>query len=899
MKIKQLLTKTLLVAVGLLAGQSVWGAVEITETYDFGGFITANNGTANLTTSGDGIAQSGSSEKKGTVKVIDNLTVGGNTLNLNGRFAVDYQYNAGAQIRFMWRKSNNAYQHGLAGQWNGNGTADSQGAARFSVLNLKAGDKITLTFAIQSGRDATPYTCSASQLTGIAADAKLTSGTQYTVAADGNVDLYFVNNNFAISKIVIVTYGTETVSAPTMSITGVNAKARKVTITAGTSDAGNDVTTYYTTDGSTPTTSSASFTTASQEITVGAGAESESTVTVKAFSVSSTSTASDVVSSDISVGTKVKLAAPNIKFSGFTLNGSIYNPTYSFTTDQSGVIGSPTPTLSYSFNGGDAKQGNSYKSVTAGTLMVTATAEGYDPNSTEMEIIGGNFTQSYTFDATTSVTVDTSVENVWGSGGNAQSVNGAGWSFASLSHCTYTLRSDMSLSNFAYARATTANTMQGFYVRGSSNGVINYILADGEYIMFETLNDKVLANSETKSQSFAQYANVRKIYVYSPATEVDLAIAYCKANEPSTEFETAIEAETFTTAAEVYAFHTAWQVDKASGNDLTKVIINADFGSGSVEPWTIYGDASSSATSDGDKYGIIESNGNGGYQYNTGWNGRNVSQNIYGLPAGGYRLTAKIYSWLGGAPVKLFANGALSAEENGDNHEPSLDFTVSGSEESVKVGVGGVGQGSGDNTWGTWGYRIDYFTLTKIESVSVTIANSGYSSLGSAYGLDFANATTSTNGAAALTAFAATESSETSVKLVSIDEAPAATGVILKGTPGATYTIPVKADAAALTVTNLLHAAVTATDIEANTSYIMQGGEFHLVTEASKVPAGKAYLQTATGGAKALTVVFADDLTGIANVNAAEAVQPVKRIVNGQLVIEKSGKRYNAAGAEF
>lgn len=160
-----------------------------------------------------------------------------------------------------------------------------------------------------------------------------------------------------------------------------------------------------------------------------------------------------------------------------------------------------------------------------------------------------------------------------------------------------------------------------------------------------------------------------------------------------------------------------------------------------------------------------------------------------------------------------------------------------------------------------WNAVVNYIEVSR--PVSVTIANSGYSSLGSAYGLDFANATTSTENAAKLTAFAATESSETSVKLVSIDEAPAETGVILKGTAGATYTIPVKADAAALTVTNLLHAAVTATPILANTSYIMQGGKFHLVTEASDVPAGKAYLVPGTSQARELTFFFDGETTGI------------------------------------
>ena len=74
-----------------------------------------------------------------------------------------------------------------------------------------------------------------------------------------------------------------------------------------------------------------------------------------------------------------------------------------------------------------------------------------------------------------------------------------------------------------------------------------------------------------------------------------------------------------------------------------------------------------------------------------------------------------------------------------------------------------------------------------------------------------------------------------------------------------------------------------------------------MLNTGGSIAAGKAYLQgdNSTGSAKALSVVFADDPTGIANVNAAEATQPAKRIVNGKLVIEKNGKRYNAAGAEF
>lgn len=273
---------------------------------------------------------------------------------------------------------------------------------------------------------------------------------------------------------------------------------------------------------------------------------------------------------------------------------------------------------------------------------------------------------------------------------------------------------------------------------------------------------------------------------------------------------------------------------------------------------------------------------------------------ITSLSAGIYTITARTIGRGNDDAHKIHfyksavdnANKLLTCSPSNSGYTETSDaFALTGATDILIKGA----QGGGAN-----GNGLDYVIIKKLpDNVSVTIASSGYSSLGSAYALDFANATTSTNGATKLTAFAATESSETSVKLVSIDEAPAETGVILKGTAGATYTIPVKADAAALTVTNLLHAAVTDTPIEANTSYIMKSGEFHLVTAASTVPAGKAYLQPANPGAKALTVAFADDVTGIANVNAAEAAQPVKRIVKGQLVIEMNGKRYNAAGAEF
>ena len=148
--------------------------------------------------------------------------------------------------------------------------------------------------------------------------------------------------------------------------------------------------------------------------------------------------------------------------------------------------------------------------------------------------------------------------------------------------------------------------------------------------------------------------------------------------------------------------------------------------------------------------------------------------------------------------------------------------------------------------------------ISKIEvfgTKKVTIASSGYSTLASAYGLDFANATP-----AGLEAYVASSVTASGVDLSAVTEAPASTGVILKGTAGTEYTIPFKASAAAVG-TNKLHAAVTAYDCAANEVYILKDGLFHLVTGASTVPAGKAYLLASDvpSGARELTFNFGDE----------------------------------------
>lgn len=513
-----------LLLLALLTSVGAWADTEITETYDFGAFITAN-GTGNLTVSGDGIAQAGTSAKVGTVKVINNLVAGGQTLDLKGRFAVDYQYNAGVKIRFMWRSSSNAYQHGLAGQWNNNGTADAEGAARFSVLNLKAGDKITFTYAKQSGRAADPYTCAAGAITvgetSVGVDAALASGTEYTVVADGNLDLYFTNNNFAISKIVIKTTGNENVSAPTYAVTGVSGVGRVVTISAGVSDAGKSVTTYYTTDGSTPSTTSASFTGASTDITVGADATEVTDITIKAMSISTEGTSSEVSSSEVTVGNLIKLAAPEIAFVGMENIDGVYYKQYVFKANTTGTFNNPEITFTATFNGTAVT--SPFTPTTAGTISVTASSTGYDTSdAVTLDAEGTMYGLKSQFD----FTKDEYREGLATEGNNI-TINGTGVQVYRVYETDYVEGITLSNTNFGFTKAVNYDNCKGLTPRwGKGTITVN----DWNNGYFATLKEytggTIYATSTDGTFSFGSQINYNtftELCVYAPVEIVTVA----------------------------------------------------------------------------------------------------------------------------------------------------------------------------------------------------------------------------------------------------------------------------------------------------------------------------------------------------------------------------------------
>ncbi len=164
---------------------------------------------------------------------------------------------------------------------------------------------------------------------------------------------------------------------------------------------------------------------------------------------------------------------------------------------------------------------------------------------------------------------------------------------------------------------------------------------------------------------------------------------------------------------------------------------------------------------------------------------------------------------------------------------------------------------------------VDYM-LIELKTIPTTIATSGYSTISSSYALDFANATDGSSNKT-LKAYTVSNLSETSATLSEVTQAPANTGIILMGTAGETYNIPVLASASAVG-TNYLHAAVTATTLADASFYVLKGGKFLLVKgtadEAARtVPAGKAYLLASDMPAPELALDFGD-VTGIADIRS-------------------------------
>ena len=494
-------------AIGLGGGSVAQAAV---ETYDFAAFVAGGAPTLTLTTTE--VKQEGTNAK--TLYVVgDQTNTSGTTLHLD-RIALCSHQTSGVSMRWMWRSNNNAYQNGLAGNWNNKGSAVT--SYNISILGLYEGDKVTITYAIRSGKSAQPHVCSSGVLTGLDAGAIIASKTTYTVAKDGNLDMYVTDNNMAIQKIVIESDKVaESIESPAISVVGAYNGARIVKIASKKTNEENPTTTYYTLDGTDPTTSSAVY---SGNITVSPtdSPDGDGKVVVKALTIK---TGNASVKSDISqllvenLGTTVQLNAPSYYIASMQPKGSYVAPEYGFSSNQSDVIGTPSVSYFYQVDGGEVKAGSSFTPTAKCSLTIIARSEGYAENSTTIDINAYLLKKVKDYDFT--AFKEHSEETV----GSMSNINGKGCQ-------AYALATDaienITLDNITLMWAITANKALGLYARTDAGKVTyNGAFPEGSVILYKDIYNASYW-STSNVLNIALYGSVKSMEVYNALTDEEL-----------------------------------------------------------------------------------------------------------------------------------------------------------------------------------------------------------------------------------------------------------------------------------------------------------------------------------------------------------------------------------------
>ena len=414
---------------------------------------------------------------------------------------------------------------------------------------------------------------------------------------------------------------------------------------------------------------------------------------------------------------------------------------------------------------------------------------------------------------------------------------------------------------------------------------VKTISAAGQnYIIFQWSANNGSADLYGKGADAAK----RPVLTITTRPAILATIDECKTHETSSAFATYIDGlyygGSLTTDAEVYSALTQWEIDNASGNDITKVIRDA-----AVSNMTYWNNARPNSNQ---QYTGAPDN-----TYFDAWDTEksDASQTIYGLPAGTYTLTA-----------------ATRASEALDDVDKYNVWLYDGSENHKVLGnhIGSTG-GSLGNGWGRTviiftlaaktNVRLGFYSLPESKlwagcddfhlymgnlSTTATIGSTGYATFSSPYAVDF-------SGEDGLTVYKAkVNGDKSSVVLTAIGskEVPANTGVILAGS-AKTYTGTVIASADAVTENDLL--ASTDNPAEIN-DYILvnEGGTAVFAPMTSGTLAtGKAYLPAdkcpaVSGGAKSLKIVFDDETLGISDAT----------LRNGNAESMKDNAIYNLSG---
>lgn len=257
-----------------------------------------------------------------------------------------------------------------------------------------------------------------------------------------------------------------------------------------------------------------------------------------------------------------------------------------------------------------------------------------------------------------------------------------------------------------------------------------------------------------------------------------------------------------------------------------------------------------------------------------------------------------VYGWsnggLGTGRLVKFGDGGEKSVDTNDDYFYANDVTGSVYPTVYEYNVDNweafTFQGNGDQPFVVMDFVLD-------DNVAITPANAMSTYVAPAK-LDFSDVS-------GLKAYVATAAAGGTVTLEEVGAVPAGTPLMLVGTAGTEYTVPVAASASA-PANNMFVAGDGTTEFDGTTyDYILYtDGKFYQIGSGT-VAKNKAYLHCTVDPTSALgrslTISYGDKLTGIDQVENVEVKSslPVKRIVNGNLVIEKNGVSVNAAGAKL
>lgn len=361
-----------------------------------------------------------------------------------------------------------------------------------------------------------------------------------------------------------------------------------------------------------------------------------------------------------------------------------------------------------------------------------------------------------------------------------------------------------------------------------------------------------------------QLLHIFKIVFTPYADDIINAIADCKKYETSDDFASHIDgllaAGSLTSAEEVYAAHTAWQVENATVTDgkldITKVIRNAAIADAT--------DWDGASILSGEKYTGAPDD----YYLDKNTGTIDASQMIYDLPAGNYVLKAATRSKAGtSGNIYVYADNQVNTNTNinaNDNSGGTLDRGWSWTEVTFALTEkADVKIGFWANTTNYWA-SCDDWHIYKVESAKSLNAK-GYSTFSSSLNLQV-------TGADAYTAQLNTEKGEITCKKIADGKIPAGSGVLLFGTENAEVTFTVIENAPALSDNDLKATTLadgTLATMGNNTYYVLNGDTF-MQYNGNAFVAGKAYFDPSGTQARSLTMTFENEMTGIGNVQESK-----------------------------